>query len=238
MRVYLDNNIVISIEEKKIEISDLRKHFGMNSDFVYSYIHIQELLEAGTGFESLKDKRLQSIRNITQSRHIVPQLQSLVNEFFILNEDPALVLSRIQPYQFINREVKGEVQVVDNYRERLVQALGIDIKRLNNYSVDEVIKQINDALNSNLYFDLRTLIDCMGLHLHAQIYSIFNMLDMIGYWKDEKTIRSNMARVYDSSHAYFAAGCDYFVSNDKRCRAKAKVAYHLKDIKTEVISWQ
>jgi hypothetical protein len=139
-----------------------------------------------------------------------------------LNEDPGSVLSRIHPYQFLNREIKDAVQVVDNYRERLVQALEIDIRRLNNYSVDEVIKQISDALNSNLYFDLRTLIDCMGLHLHAQINSIFNILDMIGYWKDEKTERSNMARVYDSSHAYFAAGCDYFVSNDKRCRAKAK----------------
>ena len=51
----MENNILISIEDKKIEITDLRKHFGKNTEFVYSYIHIQELLEAGTGFEALKD---------------------------------------------------------------------------------------------------------------------------------------------------------------------------------------
>ena len=238
MRVYLENNILISIEDKKIEIADLKKHFGSNTEFVYSYIHLQELLEAGTGFEALKDKRLESIRKIMQYKHIVPQFENLGNEFLILNEDPESVLSRLQPYQFINGELKGAVQVVDNYRERLVQTLGIDIKRLNNYSVDEVVKQISNALNSNLYFDLKSLIDCMGLQLHAQINSIFNILDMIGYWKDEKTERSNMTRVYDSSHTYFASGCNYFVSNDKRCRAKAKVAYHLKNIKTEVISWK
>lgn len=78
----------------------------------------------------------------------------------------------------------------------------------------------------------------MGVFLHEQICSIFNLLDMIGYWKDKETTKSNMARVYDASHTYLASGCDFFVTNDNRCSKKAKVAYFLKNVKTEIINWK
>jgi uncharacterized protein YutD len=77
----------------------------------------------------------------------------------------------------------------------------------------------------------------MGAFMHEQICSIFNFLDFVGFWKDKNSSKSNMARMYDASHAYFASGCDFFISNDLRARMKSKVAYEFKNIKSQVIDW-
>jgi hypothetical protein len=59
---------------------------------------------------------------------------------------------------------------------------------------------------------------------------------MFGYWKDKANEKSNYARLWDSSHAFFAAFCDYFISDDKRTRNKARVVYNIYEISTKVIS--
>ena len=46
-----------------------------------------------------------------------------------------------------------------------------------------------------------------------------------------------MARIYDASHAYFAAGCDIYLSNDRKAVKKSKVAYSLQGINTKVSGW-
>jgi hypothetical protein len=66
--------------------------------------------------------------------------------------------------------------------------------------------------------------------------AVFEILDMIGYWKDKYNAKSNYARLWDSNHAYFSSFCNYFISDDKRTRNKAKVAFHIYNIKTNVIS--
>lgn len=65
---------------------------------------------------------------------------------------------------------------------------------------------------------------------------IFELLDLLGYWKDKETERSNQARLWDSQHAYFASYCDYFISNDKRTRYKAEVVYDIFNVDTKIIS--
>ncbi len=65
---------------------------------------------------------------------------------------------------------------------------------------------------------------------------IFELLDLFGYWKDKSNKKSNYARFWDSSHTSFASNCDYFISEDKRIRNKAKVVYEIYDIKTKVLS--
>jgi len=239
MKVYLDNNIIISIEENEIKLSDLKNYFGADVEFVYSYIHIQELLEAGLRFEELKVKRLETIRKITKSKLINPHLLDRENEFIFTHQDPELMLGKVQATQFINDKLKSLTSINDKHHgDRLVKALNIDISRLNNYPIDEVINIIDRAFRSNLNIELDMYITLTGLLLHEQICSIVNLLDLIGFWKDKKTSKSNMARLYDASHAYFAAGCQYFVSNDTRCILKTKVAYNILNIGTQIIEWK
>lgn len=239
MRVYFDNNIIISIEKNEIDLVNLKDEFGSDAEFVYSYIHIQELLESGFRFDELKDNRLNTIRKITKNKCLIPNTNKLESEFLLLTMDPEFVLQHLKPTEFLVREMKNLIKNIDNNREILVKALEIDIIRLNNYSVNEVIEHINKAFVNNINLDLRTLINYTGVLLHEQICSIFNILDIVGFWKDTKTEKSNMARAYDASHAYFASGCNYFVSNDTKALKKTKVAYHFNDIHaTEIVEWK
>lgn len=101
-------------------------------------------------------------------------------------------------------------------------------------------------LNENpigIYNTITESIDVITLHpdgksfgLHNRIVGIFELLDMFGYRTDQYTYKSNVARLWDSNHCYFASFCDDFISNDKRTRNKAKVVYNLWDIATKVMS--
>lgn len=48
--------------------------------------------------------------------------------------------------------------------------------------------------------------------------------------------KNNVARLYDSSHAYYAQKCDILVSNDTRMRVKVEAVYHLLNVNTRVLS--
>ncbi|NCP61457.1 MAG: hypothetical protein GW839_14315 [Flavobacteriales bacterium] len=71
--------------------------------------------------------------------------------------------------------------------------------------------------------------------LHNRFAGIFEMLDMVGYWKDRFNEKSNYARLWDSSHSHFSSYCDYFICNDKRTRNKAKVVFEIYGIETKVL---
>jgi hypothetical protein len=122
--------------------------------------------------------------------------------------------------------------------------LGLDSKILNNYKPEEVILHLNAKLNKlggSLSFI--EMIE-KGISLHPQgkdfglanrIAGIFELLDMLGYWTDKYTDKSNYARLWDSNHAFFASFCNYFISDDRRTRNKAKVVYGIYDISTFVV---
>lgn len=238
MRIYIDNNILISIENKEIKIDDLINFYGKTAEFVYSYIHIQELLEFQDKVENLKYKRFETIEKLTQNKYIRP-IPSIDRKFDIVNEHPESVFQTVKKYYFLTNEIR---QYANNFdlidRKKLIEILEIDIKRINNFSEMEVIDYFNNALSKNLEVNLQTIIDSMGILLHDQISSIFNLLDFIGFWKDKKSSKANMARAYDASHAYFAAGCNVFLSNDLRARKKSKVAYAIKGIETNIYEWK
>ena len=108
---------------------------------------------------------------------------------------------------------------------------------MNNYNAEEVVFHLNRILEKKFSFDFNQMILQGGSMLREKIYSVFNFLDILGYWTDKKNEKSNIARANDATHVFFASGCGYFVSNDRRARNKAMVAYKLFDIKTKVYSY-
>ena len=57
------------------------------------------------------------------------------------------------------------------------------------------------------------------------------LMDFVCYWRDT----SSVARLYDSSHAYFAHFCDILVTNDKRMRIKTEAVFSYYGISTKVL---
>lgn len=234
MKVYLDNNILISIEDGLINIKDLRSFFGDDAQFVYSYCHLLELLASNDRFESLCKKRMDTIRFVTQMQHISPDNDN-DGQFIFERKDPEIILKIILENSLIFEQMKVNARMIEFDRERIINELSIDKRRLNNYSENEVISKLDKSLSDRIGFGLIPLVDLTGQRLQEQICTIFNFLDHVGFWTDIHTEKSCIARVYDSSHAYFASGCDYFLSNDRKARMKSRVAYKFKKIHSTIV---
>lgn len=67
---------------------------------------------------------------------------------------------------------------------------------------------------------------------YNKIVGLFTSTDLKGYQKDERL--SNM--LDDALHTFYAAHCDCFITNDKRCIAKAKLVYEKLHIGTRVFT--
>jgi hypothetical protein len=234
MRAYLDNNIFVSIEDTPIELNILTKLSEQKVDFVYSYAHISELLEANDNTEELIKKRINTIEKVTDNFYAYPVGDSI--EF--KKENPKNVIEIFNRYPNFFASIRNSIKSYNPDRERLIQLLGIDKKQINNYSTKEVVRHLNTILTKEIPFDFIQMVNRAGTALHGQIYAVFNFLDYLGYWTDKRSNKSNIARANDASHVFFATACDYFVSDDRRARNKAKVAYELFEINTQIYSFE
>lgn len=234
MRIYLDNNILVSIEDKQIELNSLRKESSDNIEYVYSYAHISELLEANDNSGQLTEKRKNTINSVTNNCYCYPYGDTV--EFKI--EKPQFVIDTLKVNHGFFNNLRNSVKAFNPNREKLIAALKIDKKRINNYSASEVIEHFNSLLKMETPVDFGEMVYMASSTLHGKIYAVFNFLDFLGYWSDRKNTKSNIARYNDASHVFLASGCDYFVSNDLRARNKAKVAYELFNLKTKIYSFE
>jgi len=66
---------------------------------------------------------------------------------------------------------------------------------------------------------------------YDKIINLFISTDLKGYNKDERF--ANM--LDDALHTFYAAHCDYFISNDVRCMEKAKLVYKKLGIQTVIV---
>jgi len=233
MNAYLDNNILVSIEERGLDFNKIKKHLPRNIQFVYSYVHVQELLESKTELVTLTERRINTIIKTTDYNYIFSNGKSTE----ITQNHPSNVINDIKKNHLIFDSFRYYASNFSVDRDKFICGLGIDKKRINNYNSQEVIALINSLLKKKEErFDFEQIINLAGKSQHERINTIFNFMDVVGYWKDSQSDKSDLARMYDAGHTFFASGCDYFISEDKRARNKAKVAYELCNIKTKVLS--
>jgi len=248
MTVYLDNNIFIDIEKGLYSIENLLKNVDKNLDrFFYSASHLQELNEIKAGTEEKLveriNKRFETISIVTNNNYLFHNRYK--NEIVKLKEKPSIVYKTINEVPFAQNAMKQLINIVSEEQKELFRyQLNIDIKKINNYTPEEVINHINSKSDLLGGFSFLGLIekaieahpqgDKMGLH--NRVAGIFELLDMFGYWKDRFNEKSNYARLWDASHTFFSSFCDFFISNDRRTRNKAKVVFDIYNIKTSVVS--
>lgn len=248
MKVYPDNNIFIYLENGSLSLSDLEKVIENKIDKVfYSASHIQETLEIKGKTKNQKidriNKRLRTIENVTKGNYLFENLDHQIIEQI---ETPFEVIKTIAEFPFAQNAVKGLLNLFSKeQKEEWRKSLNIEPSRINNYSPNEVVEQLTKKLlqTGQEYTFLGLIESAISFHPNGKTFgrsnriaSIFELLDLFGYWKDKSNDKSNYARFWDSSHTSFASNCDYFISEDKRTRNKAKVVYEIYDINTKVLS--
>lgn len=225
MNIYIDNNILIDYEDNKIQLTN------NNVIYFYSIVHLQELIELGDRFDDMKTKRIETINKLT-SGHFIMDNDDYHLQRYIAAPDKMLICC-MNPISINIREsqkMRLKTFATDEKRDTIIKEMGVDIRRLNNYTVSEIAQQFGPLIN---YYISNTS------NTQQNVFSsFFNILDLIGFWRDKLTEKSNMARAYDARHAYHATICDYFVTNDIRTLHKANVVYQTYGYKTVAISYK
>ena len=249
MTVYLDNNIIVAIENGDYSFNQIKSILpDVKINFFYSSAHIFEV-ESFKGNPvisklDLLSKRFDSLRSIFKNNYLYLDLKE--NELLQIIEDPQEVYDTITLVPFGLDAMKGFMNLfTKEEKENIRQQLGIEIQKINNYSPKEVIEHLNSKLTkwgTNQSFldmienSIQLNPNWKNFGLHNRIAGVFELLDMFGYWKDKETNTSNYARLWDADHCFFASYCDYFISDDRRTRCKASVVYNIYNKDTKIIS--
>lgn len=209
--------------------------------------HIFEANEITASSNRELNKRLSNrfkiITKITNNNYLERVLPS--NKVVKTKYEPFHIYQSINEVSFARNSMKQIVNnTLEDDKQKFREQLNIDPLRINNYSPKEVINQIDSNKSAMGGFTLLELIekgiemhpDGKDMSLHNRFAGVFEILDLVGFWKDKYNEKSNYARLWDSSHAYFSTFCDYFISDDRRTRNKAKVVFELYNVETKVIS--
>lgn len=231
MKVYLDNNVLVDIEtgEFSVDTFSAMPHV----EYYYSEAHLNELLEAKGNPKVSQGGRLSLISQLCGRNNI---LTGGFEAPEIYEKEP------VEMYRLCDTPLRAfivqQVNTGDDLYMELREKLDFDSTIFNNVSPELVLEMIDERVKQKLNnMDLLTYLRETEAYGGKPLYhTLFNLIDSANYWGDKKTLHSNVARLYDAAHAYFAQICDVLVTNDKRMRAKTKAVYSFLDVNTSVVS--
>lgn len=230
MKVYMDNNVLVDIEVGKYSVENFTGMSG--ATYYYSDAHINELLEAKGNPKVSQRGRLSLISQLCGCNNI---LTGGFEAPEIYEKEP------VEMYKLCDTPMRAfivqQVNTGDDLFMKLREKLDFDSTIFNNVSLELVLEMIDEMVRQKLNIDLKTYLKATDAFGGKPLYhTLFNLIDSANYWGDKKTSHSNIARLYDAAHAYFAQVCNVLVTNDKRMRAKTKAVYTFLGVKTRVLS--
>lgn len=246
MKAYLDNNILIDIEEGNLTKEDLVKKVQPEiKTFFYSFLHLFEADEI-TGTKTEREDRLQSrfkvITEITENNYLHYDLEN--HTMHEENYEPEPLFRNVEKTdtKYIVKNIANSISKEE--RATVKEAFAVNPIHLNNFTPEEVLSELNKkkemfkgrAITEIIKDEKEKSYPGKEFKLYEDILATIEILDLIGYWKDKYSIKSNYARTLDGMHIFFSTYCDYFISDDTRTRNKAKVIFKLFDIPTKVVS--
>lgn len=229
MNVYLDNNVLVDIEEGKYSlVAFLSKQ---DTKYHYSDVHLNELLEARGIDHVSQEERLALISKICGENYIVtgvldpPEfLQKDVSFTYRLCDTPYRVL--------INKMACNDAPY-----EKVRQQLGITSRDFNNTSPNQVLFKIDCMMKEKVGISLMSfLVSSEAFGGKPLFYTLLKLIDISNYWPDKKTDHSGIALLNDAAHAYSAQICDMLVTNDRRMKEKVTAIYMFLGINTAIVS--
>lgn len=230
MRVYLDNNVLIDIEESVYSLNDFLSIAGV--EYYYSNAHISELLNGeDKAILGLKERRLSTISAVCGNNYLFQDTPFVIR---LARCTPEQAYENVSRFDFMRDSINDLARSFTPNRAGILEELQWDAKEVGNIPPERIFEVIDKKYRASKYhYGVKEYLFLSEAYTERTVYSsLFNLLDMVGYRKD----KNNVARLYDSSHAYYARKCAVLVSNDARMRVKAEAVYHYLNVLTRVMS--
>ena len=130
-------------------------------------------------------------------------------------------------------KLKSDYALYKRFKKHLIQSVN-KLKNNKEYmqSIKENFKDLPKHLEMEDFLELYSPKDSqLENKEYAKILDVYYKHDLKGYKSD-----SNYNSMFDDSlHTFYAAHCDYFITNDDRCLYKAVMTYERLKIKTKVL---
>ena len=230
MRVYLDNNVLVDIEQGKLN----EKSFLSipNAEYFYSDAHLGELLEARGTPKVSQEGRLDLISRLCGRKCL---LTGVLNDPEFFEKDVE------EMYRIVDTPLRSTINAMaikgGNIFEKVRIELGFESRQFNNEPPERMLEIIDERMQEKIGIGLTPyLLSTEAFGGKVLYYTLLNIIDTANYWGDTKTDHSEVARLYDASHAYSAIICDALVTSDKRMMAKVKAIYSRLNVRTKVLS--
>jgi len=248
--VYLDFNVLVNLLEGKLMTADIKKTIGLsNVIFPFSLGHIEEI-------HNIKESK--GLPRIIAINNHLSLIDSVSKRQYLEKDDSDLFYkkrscSAFEIYEKISQpDAPGEMPyeyyanaITEEQKQEIRMALNVDSKTLNNIHHLSIIEHLNARFSRQQ--DGATFLEIIELAkkhyppdlkwgMEMNISAVFTILDIAGYWKDSISPTSNIARSWDAYHSGVASYCDVLISQDKRMRLKAQIAYDLFNINTKILS--
>lgn len=225
MYVYVDNNILIDYE-KGLKLLPMVR----NTEYVYSYVHLQELQELSGRLLTMKEKRFSAIEQLTSCRYVSKDDERFT--FYFAKPSDIFATFNNPFLQFLSCRIREATDSwsMDKNPKCLMNRYNIEKKVINNYCPERLVKEYGRLIR---FYVKRT---CENQQ--EEFASLFNILDALGFWQDKVKDGSTMNRMYDANHAYYASACDYFVTDDRNTLNKANFAYSVMKLKTKAVNYK
>lgn len=232
-KVYLDNNVLVDIECGSYNLSDFLKY--ENVEYYFSSSHIDELIE-GRRLKSLSvNNRLSLIEKLCNTNYILPG--NILPEIYPMSPQRVYEIGNSPLTMLLHNKINEAVSNIIVDREKFLEILRIKKVEINNIPPQSILKELDNALITHANISIESYLKTSEAIIGLTIFdTLFNLLDSVCYYKDKQTEHSNIARLHDAFHAYYAQLCDYFVSQDKRMRNKTEAVYRYLGIKTTTLS--
>lgn len=230
MRVYLDNNVLIDIVQGKLNEEEFLSK--PNTEYYYSEAHLGELLEARGNPKVSQEGRLDLISRLCGQKCI---LTGVLNDPEFFQKDVE------EMYRIVDTPLRSAINAMaikgGNIYEKVRIELGFESRQFNNEPPEMVLEIIDERMQDKLGIGLIPyLLSTEAFGGKVLYYTLLNIIDTANYWGDIKTNHSDVARLYDASHAYSAMICDALVTSDKRMMAKVKAIYSRLNVSAKVLS--
>ena len=229
MKIYLDNNIFVYIENDIISLKSFTEK--KYCCYYYSETHIEELFNGLEKHPELKDIRLKTIGEICSDNYIVPDTP--FTGMGIEQRYPVSAFEKECNLIWIHKRLYDFTKTMNIDHDVFLKDLELNKLEINNYTPSDILCILEKKMRNKWGYGLDTYLYMQGVGSgRAMFSSLFNLLDFVSYWPD----KSHTARLYDSSHAYFAQLCDVLVTDDKRMTHKTKAVYKYLGITTKVLN--
>ncbi len=240
LKIYLDWNCISNIQTRHPKLYELIKEYGHLFIFPYSNVHIRDLIVSRNPKNEFFEKDLCTLTEICGKHHLAFE-DNVMQPYFGYPKDYidsfGDIWEIVQKAEFITPE---QYQLIkDSVRERIPADVYNHIQGAKPKDVFRIVNEYFDSLKPGLTIQNLTLKDAQSfrqfMNREAEFKTLCMALDVIGF-RPEKKNKAFTNIDADASHIFYAAHCDYLVSDDSKMRAKAEAMYAEHKIQTKVRS--